>query len=243
MTVSTAPRHGRTGRATTTLSAGRRRRRPLAGTAALLMAAGTLAACGGGDTGGAPTLTWYINPDSGGQAEIADAAAAIARDAMAGKIDPDRISEKTIQRYLYHPEVPEVDMFLRPSGEERISNFMLWQSAYAELVFLDTLWPDFDGDNLRAALAEYARGDPADAVSETQQPTRRKSGDEPDRSDPEPCGPVPWCKRRDSERRGGLRHWRDYGGRAERGTRCEGEVRRKKLVVPARTPGPSVLRQ
>jgi ABC-type glycerol-3-phosphate transport system substrate-binding protein len=69
--VPTAPRHGRTKRATTTLSPGRRRRRPLAGTAALLMAAGTLAACGGGDTGGPPTLTWYINPDSGGQAEIA----------------------------------------------------------------------------------------------------------------------------------------------------------------------------
>jgi undecaprenyl diphosphate synthase len=103
------------------------------------------------------TLQFCVN--YGGQAEIADAAAAIARDAMAGKIDPDRISEKTIQRYLYHPEVPEVDMFLRPSGEERISNFMLWQSAYAELVFLDTLWPDFDRRHLWYACELFAKRD------------------------------------------------------------------------------------
>jgi undecaprenyl diphosphate synthase len=103
------------------------------------------------------TLQFCVN--YGGQAEIADAAAAIARDAAAGKIDPSKVSEKTIQRYLYHPEVPEVDMFLRPSGEERISNFMLWQSAYAELVFLDTLWPDFDRRHLWYACELFAKRD------------------------------------------------------------------------------------
>ncbi|GIF72275.1 isoprenyl transferase [Asanoa siamensis] len=108
---------------------------------------------------GNSTLTLQFCVNYGGQAEIADAAAAIARDAMAGKVDPDRISEKTIQRYLYHPEVPEVDMFLRPSGEERISNFMLWQSAYAELVFLDTLWPDFDRRHLWYACELFAQRD------------------------------------------------------------------------------------
>jgi trans,polycis-polyprenyl diphosphate synthase len=108
---------------------------------------------------GNTTLTLQFCVNYGGQAEIADAAAAIARDAMAGKIDPDRISEKTIQRYLYHPEVPEVDMFLRPSGEQRTSNFMLWQSAYAELVFLDTLWPDFDRRHLWYACELFAQRD------------------------------------------------------------------------------------
>ncbi|HEV7711842.1 MAG TPA: isoprenyl transferase [Asanoa sp.] len=103
------------------------------------------------------TLQFCVN--YGGQAEIADAAAAIARDAAAGKIDPSKVTEKTIQRYLYHPEVPEVDMFLRPSGEERISNFMLWQSAYAELVFLDTLWPDFDRRHLWYACELFAQRD------------------------------------------------------------------------------------
>jgi undecaprenyl diphosphate synthase len=100
------------------------------------------------------TLTMCVN--YGGRAEIADAAAAIARDAVAGKINPARVSEKTIQKYLDEPDLPDVDLFWRTSGEQRISNFLLWQSAYAELVFLDTLWPDFDRRHLWAACAEYA---------------------------------------------------------------------------------------
>jgi undecaprenyl diphosphate synthase len=105
------------------------------------------------------TITLQFCVNYGGQAEVADAAAAIARDVAAGKLHPDRITEKVFARYLYHPEVPEVDLFLRPSGEQRTSNFMLWQSAYAELVFLDTLWPDFDRRHLWHACALYAQRD------------------------------------------------------------------------------------
>ncbi|WP_067497252.1 isoprenyl transferase [Actinoplanes sp. TFC3] len=103
------------------------------------------------------TLQFCVN--YGGQAEIADATAAIARDVAAGKLKPDKINEKTIRRYLYHPEIPDVDMFLRPSGEQRTSNYLLWQSAYAELIFLDTLWPDFDRRHLWYACELYAQRD------------------------------------------------------------------------------------
>ncbi|MFD0968254.1 isoprenyl transferase [Plantactinospora endophytica] len=108
---------------------------------------------------GNSTLTLQFCVNYGGQAEIADAAAAIARDVAAGKVDPGKVNEKMISRYLYHPEVPPVDMFLRPSGEQRISNFLLWQSAYAELVYLDTLWPDFDRRHLWYACELYAQRD------------------------------------------------------------------------------------
>ncbi|BCB84401.1 isoprenyl transferase [Phytohabitans suffuscus] len=108
---------------------------------------------------GNSTLTLQFCVNYGGQAEIADAAAAIARDVAAGKVSPDKVNEKMIARYLYHPEVPEVDLFLRPSGEQRTSNFLLWQSAYAEMVFLDTLWPDFDRRHLWYACELYAQRD------------------------------------------------------------------------------------
>jgi trans,polycis-polyprenyl diphosphate synthase len=105
------------------------------------------------------TITLQFCVNYGGQAEVADAAAAIARDVAAGNLHPDRITEKVFARYLYHPEVPEVDLFLRPSGEQRTSNFMLWQSAYAELIFMDTLWPDFDRRHLWHACELYAQRD------------------------------------------------------------------------------------
>ncbi|MGH3416033.1 MAG: polyprenyl diphosphate synthase, partial [Actinocrinis sp.] len=103
------------------------------------------------------TLTMCVN--YGGRAELADAAAAIARDAIAGKINPNRIDERTIARYLDEPDLPDVDLFLRSSGEQRTSNFMLWQAAYAEMVFLDTLWPDFDRRDLWRAIEIYADRD------------------------------------------------------------------------------------
>ncbi len=93
----------------------------------------------------------------GGRAELADAAAALARDAAAGRLNPDRVDERTLARYLYHPDLPDVDLFLRTSGEQRSSNFLLWQSAYAEFVFLDTLWPDADRRTLWAAVERYAQ--------------------------------------------------------------------------------------
>ncbi len=101
------------------------------------------------------TLQFCVN--YGGQAEIADAAAAIAREVAAGRLRPDRVNERTVARYLYQPEMPPVDMFLRPSGEQRTSNFLIWQSAYAEHVYLDTLWPDFDRRHLWYACELYAR--------------------------------------------------------------------------------------
>jgi undecaprenyl diphosphate synthase len=103
------------------------------------------------------TLTLQFCVNYGGQAEIADAAAALARDVAAGRLRPERINEKTFARYLYQPEMPEVDMFLRPSGEQRTSNFLPWQSVYAEHVYLDTLWPDFDRRHLWRACELYAQ--------------------------------------------------------------------------------------
>jgi undecaprenyl diphosphate synthase len=100
------------------------------------------------------TLTMCVN--YGGRAEIADAAAAIGREVAAGRLNPDKIDEKTVARFLDEPDMPDVDLFVRSSGENRTSNFLLWQSAYAEFVFLDTLWPDFDRRHLWAACEEYA---------------------------------------------------------------------------------------
>jgi undecaprenyl diphosphate synthase len=103
------------------------------------------------------TLTMCVN--YGGRAEIVDAVRRIARDAVDGRLKPERVSDKTIARYLDEPEMPDVDLFVRTSGEQRMSNFLLWQSAYAELAFVDTLWPDFDRVELWRAIEEYARRD------------------------------------------------------------------------------------
>lgn len=100
------------------------------------------------------TLTMCVN--YGGRAELADAAAAMARDAVAGRLNPDRISEKTFARYLYVPELSEADLVWRTSGEQRLSNFVLWQAAYSEFVFSDVLWPDVDRRHLWQAIETYA---------------------------------------------------------------------------------------
>ncbi|TAK69061.1 MAG: isoprenyl transferase [Actinomycetota bacterium] len=103
------------------------------------------------------TLTMCVN--YGGRAEIADAAAAIAREVAAGRIRPDKVDERLLGRYLDEPDMPDVDLFVRSSGEQRTSNFLLWQSAYAELVFLDTLWPEFDRRHLWHACEIFASRD------------------------------------------------------------------------------------
>jgi undecaprenyl diphosphate synthase len=103
------------------------------------------------------TLTMCVN--YGGRAEIADAARALAHDVAEGRVAPDRVDERVLARYLDEPGMPDVDLFLRSSGEQRTSNFLLWQSAYAELVFVDTLWPDFDRRHLWQAVEAYARRD------------------------------------------------------------------------------------
>ncbi|MET0467598.1 MAG: isoprenyl transferase [Aeromicrobium sp.] len=100
------------------------------------------------------TLTMCVN--YGGRAEIADAAAALARDVAAGRLNPDKITEKTFARYLDEPDMEDVDLFWRTSGEQRTSNFLLWQSAYAEMVFSDIAWPDVDRRALWTAIEEYA---------------------------------------------------------------------------------------
>jgi undecaprenyl diphosphate synthase len=100
------------------------------------------------------TLTMCVN--YGGRVEIMDAVRRIAADVAAGRIKPDRITEKTLQKHLYVPDLPDVDLFVRSSGEQRTSNFLLWQSAYAEMVFLDTLWPDFSREDLWHAIEIYA---------------------------------------------------------------------------------------
>ena len=88
-----------------------------------------------------------------------DQAREIARRAAAGQLDPDKISEASFAKYLDEPDMPDVDLFLRPSGEQRTSNFLIWQSAYAEMVFQEKLFPDFDRRDLWAACVEYASRD------------------------------------------------------------------------------------
>jgi undecaprenyl diphosphate synthase len=101
------------------------------------------------------TLTMCVN--YGGRAEIADAMTEIAQDVKDRKLKPSAITEKKIKKYLYEPTLPYVDLFLRTSGEQRTSNFLLWQSAYAEMVFMDVLWPDFDRRHLWQAIEIYAK--------------------------------------------------------------------------------------
>ncbi len=95
----------------------------------------------------------------GGRAELADTARAIAREVAAGRLNPDKVDERTVARHLYVPEQSDADMVWRTSGEQRLSNFMLWQSAYAELVFSDVLWPDVDRRHLWQAIETYASRD------------------------------------------------------------------------------------
>jgi undecaprenyl diphosphate synthase len=103
------------------------------------------------------TLQFCVN--YGGRAELGDAAQALVADALAGRIRPEKIGERTLGRYLYTPDLPDVDLFIRSSGEQRTSNFLLWQSAYAEFVFLDTLWPEFDRRHLWRACEIFAARD------------------------------------------------------------------------------------
>ena len=99
-------------------------------------------------------LGLWIAFDYGGRAELVEATRRIAESGL----DPREIDENVLAANLYAPELPDPDLLIRTSGELRVSNFMLWQLAYAELVFVDRLWPDFDERDLRAALAEYAQG-------------------------------------------------------------------------------------
>ena len=100
------------------------------------------------------TLDLWIAFDYGGRAEIVEA---VRRLVEADGVRPEEIDEELLRSYFYEPEMPDPDLLIRTSGELRISNFLLWQLAYAELVFVDTLWPDFGEEQLRSALEDYAR--------------------------------------------------------------------------------------
>ncbi len=97
-------------------------------------------------------LNLWIAFDYGGRAELADA----ARRLIAAGVTADEVDEDVLAMYLYAPEMPDPDLLIRTSGELRISNFLLWQLAYSELVFVETLWPDFGERELQEAVAEYA---------------------------------------------------------------------------------------
>ena len=100
------------------------------------------------------TLNMCVN--YGGRAELVDATVAIAREVAKRKLKPEEITEKLLTKHLYNPQMRDVDLFLRSSGEQRTSNFLPWQSAYAEMVFLDVLWPDVDRRTLWRAIEIYA---------------------------------------------------------------------------------------
>ena len=104
-----------------------------------------------------PTLCLAIN--YGSRAELVDAARALAESVQRGEIRPDEIDEEDLASRLYAPDLPDPDLFIRTGGSRRLSNFLLWQLSYAELVVTDTLWPDFDGDGLRVAIRDFASRD------------------------------------------------------------------------------------
>jgi undecaprenyl diphosphate synthase len=101
------------------------------------------------------TMTFTIAFNYGGRAELLDAVQAIVREG----IPADKVTEKTIRSHLYDPEMPDPDVMIRTSGEFRISNYLLWELAYSELVFTDTLWPDFRRADLFAAIREFQSRD------------------------------------------------------------------------------------
>ena len=95
----------------------------------------------------------------GGRDEIVKAAQAFAQDVAEGKRQPQELTEEVLSGYMYSADVPDPELIIRPSGEKRISNFLLWQCAYSEFVYMDVLWPDFGPKELDAAIAEYHRRD------------------------------------------------------------------------------------
>jgi len=103
------------------------------------------------------TLNMCVN--YGGRAELVDAVTEIATEVAKRKLKPDQITEKLIAKHLYNPKMSDVDLFLRSSGEQRTSNFLPWQSVYAEMVFMDVLWPDVDRHTLWKAIEIYAERD------------------------------------------------------------------------------------
>ena len=155
------------------------------------------------------TLTMCVN--YGGRAELADTARSIAREVAAGRLNPDKIDERTFARHLYVPEQSDADLVWRTSGEQRLSNFMLWQAAYSELVFTDVLWPDVDRRDLWAAIDDLCPAGP---------PLRRcpllvASGPRPRAPRPRPRSPTTLPGHAPHGPAGGLQQgWRNAFGAA-----------------------------
>jgi undecaprenyl diphosphate synthase len=101
-------------------------------------------------------LTLVVALNYGARDEIASAARRLATKSVSGELDPNSIGEETLEAELSTYGLPDLDLVIRTSGEKRLSNFLLWQAAYAELIFVDELWPDFGEDEFAAALAEFA---------------------------------------------------------------------------------------
>jgi undecaprenyl diphosphate synthase len=108
-------------------------------------------------TKGNTQLNLIVALSYGSRQEITSAARRIAREAAAGELDPETVDEAAISGRLFTADVPDPDLIIRTSGEKRISNFLLWQAAYAELVFTDVLWPDFSREELENSIQEFAR--------------------------------------------------------------------------------------
>ena len=120
------------------------------------------------DLGGSHIAIGVINNDGfiagvalnyGGRDEIIRAARILAEKTCSGEISPEDINEKAIEQQLYTAEMPPLDLVIRPSGEQRLSNFLIWQAAYAEFVFMDVLWPDFTKNHLEYAIGAYSNRD------------------------------------------------------------------------------------
>jgi undecaprenyl diphosphate synthase len=108
-------------------------------------------------TRGNDTLTLVFAFNYGSRHEITDAARTLAAAAAAGDLDPGAIDDAALASRLYEPDMPDPDLIIRSSGELRLSNFLLWQAAYAEFAFPDTLWPDFRREHLAACVGDYRR--------------------------------------------------------------------------------------
>lgn len=108
------------------------------------------------DTKDNDQMTMLLAINYGGRDEIVHSAKILSEKVKNGELRSEDITEEIFQQYLYTADVPDVDLLIRPSGELRISNFLIWQSAYAEFYFTDVLWPDFSTDELNKALADFA---------------------------------------------------------------------------------------
>lgn len=108
------------------------------------------------DTKDRREMTMLLAINYGGRDEVVHVSKILARKAADGEIDPNEIDENMFGKYLYTKDVPDVDLMIRPSGELRLSNFLIWQSAYAEFYFTDVLWPDFSPDELKKAIVDFA---------------------------------------------------------------------------------------